>query len=177
MKKDKSSKPVSADMNIAEITKKFPQAAEVLVEYGLHCVGCAINEYESIEQGAMGHGMDKEMIDDMIAEMNLVITKKPDFPLNEKGITITPRAVKMLKSLMKEDKDRAKGLQLKAQKGEGGLDYFLDLVKGPEEGEDTLDWKGIQVFIDEHSLRLMKPSIVDFVKSPGGEGFKIISLS
>lgn len=176
MKKAQIKGPVSADMNISDVVRDHPKVAEVFTEYGLHCIGCAISEFETIEQGAMGHGMDRETIDNLVGEINLAITKKPDYPLNKMGITISPRAVKMIKSLMKEDKETAKGLQIQAEKKEGELEYFLDLVKSPKEGEDTLEWKGVKIFIDEYSLKLMKPSVIDFVNTPAGEGFKVINL-
>lgn len=38
--------------------------AEVLYNYGMHCLGCALSHGETIEQAAMAHGVDPvEMLD------------------------------------------------------------------------------------------------------------------
>jgi len=55
---------------IAEAVEKNPKAAEIMLKYGLHCIGCHISPFETIEQGAMVHGISDEDIDKMVAEMN-----------------------------------------------------------------------------------------------------------
>jgi len=179
MKKPKKAEikpPITAEMNIQQVIEKYPRISEVLVDYGLHCVGCAISQYESIEQGARAHGIDDESMRNLMDEINLVISKKADYPLNQKGVTLSPRAIEMIKSLIKENKERAQGLQIKASKGEDGLQYFLDLTSGPEQEEQTIEQDGVRICIDELSLRLVKPSVIDFLKTPMGEGFKVIKL-
>lgn len=171
-----SEKPVTLDMTIGDVVDKYPAAAEVMLGYGLHCVGCAVNPYETIEQGALGHGMSEDMIKGMLDEINLVITKKPEFELNEEGVTISPSALETLKLINDEEHGGKAGLKVKATKEEGGLDYYLDLVKAPEEGDKVMEWKGLQIFIDDASLKMMKPSVVDYLKTTEGEGFKVISL-
>jgi len=168
--------PILLTMTIGDIVAKYPNTAPVLLGYGLHCVGCAVNPYETIEQGALGHGMDKEMIEDMIDELNLIITKKPDYPLNPEGITLSPRALDTLTAIQESDNKQGHGLKVKASKADTGMDFFLDLVEAPEEGDNTLIWEGMKIFIDKNSLELMKPSIVDYMRQLNGEGFKIISL-
>src|SRR3989338_5214633 len=96
MNKKVAEKPVKLDMTIGDVVEKYPETAEVMLGYGLHCVGCAVNPYETIEQGAMGHGMSKETIDSLLADINLAVTKQPDYPLNPEGITLSPRAIETL---------------------------------------------------------------------------------
>lgn len=48
--------------NIAELVAALPIAAEVLGQFGLHCAGCGVNKYETIEQGAKAHGLRIEPI-------------------------------------------------------------------------------------------------------------------
>ena len=163
-------------MTIGDVVEKYPPAAEVMLGYGLHCVGCAVNPYETVEQGALGHGMDEEMINGMLDDINMVVTKKPKFEQNPEGITLSPRAVETLKLIAEADGKGGAGLQVKAKQVEGGLDYFMDLVEKPAEGEKTLKWEGIEMYIDDESLKLMTPSVIDYLKSVEGEGFKIYSM-
>lgn len=67
----KEQKPViTKEMSILEILEKKPESMEVLFEFGLGCVSCAFSQIETLEQGALGHGMSEEMIDRMVEEIN-----------------------------------------------------------------------------------------------------------
>lgn len=65
---------VTGDMNLADVVWKYPKAAEVLMDYGLHCVGCAANSLDTVEMGAKLHGMPNEEIAEMIDRINEVIS-------------------------------------------------------------------------------------------------------
>jgi hybrid cluster-associated redox disulfide protein len=64
---------VTKDMNLADILFKYPDVAEVLLDYGLHCVGCFANSFDTIEAGAKIHGMSDEEVDEMVLRVNEVI--------------------------------------------------------------------------------------------------------
>jgi hybrid cluster-associated redox disulfide protein len=53
---------IAPNTNINELVKQLPIAAEVLGRFGLHCAGCGVNKYETIEQGAKAHGLRIEPI-------------------------------------------------------------------------------------------------------------------
>ena len=61
---------ITKEMTLGEAVSKYPQTMEVLFRYGLHCIGCHVSAYESIEQGAIVHGLSKDQIDKMVEEMN-----------------------------------------------------------------------------------------------------------
>lgn len=69
---------ITKDTNILELTSKYPDAAEVLSAFGLHCVGCFASQFDTIEQGAEIHGMYEEEIDELIDEVNKVINNEVD---------------------------------------------------------------------------------------------------
>ena len=57
---------ITKDMLMGEILEKHPEAAEVLVQYGFHCIGCMISPYETLEAGAAVHGVPLEsVLDDL----------------------------------------------------------------------------------------------------------------
>ena len=66
---------VTKDSNIADIVFKYPEAADVLTSFGLHCVGCFASSFDTIEQGAQDIKTYFEEIDDSIIndEINKVI--------------------------------------------------------------------------------------------------------
>ncbi len=53
---------VTKNMSIAEVVMKWPETAGAFMENGLHCYGCAAARFETIEQGAMAHGVDPEKL-------------------------------------------------------------------------------------------------------------------
>ncbi len=58
---------LSKEMGIGEVVQKYPQTVDVFVGNGLGCIGCAAASYESIEQGAMAHGID---VDKLMKQLN-----------------------------------------------------------------------------------------------------------
>ncbi|MCK4484554.1 MAG: DUF1858 domain-containing protein, partial [Candidatus Thorarchaeota archaeon] len=40
---------VTKEMSIGEIVAKYPETAGTFMEWGLHCYGCAVARYETLE--------------------------------------------------------------------------------------------------------------------------------
>ena len=55
------------DTTIGEILEKAPEKAEVLLEMGMHCLGCPASQAETIEEACEVHGID---VDELVAELN-----------------------------------------------------------------------------------------------------------
>ena len=64
---------ITKDMNLGEVVFKYPEAAEVLTDYGLSCVGCFASSFDTIEQGAKIHQLSEEELEEMIERINEVI--------------------------------------------------------------------------------------------------------
>ena len=60
---------ITKDMTIGEILRTNPKVAPVLMEAGMHCLGCPSAQAESLEEAAMVHGMD---IDALMAKIEAV---------------------------------------------------------------------------------------------------------
>ena len=58
---------VSKDMTFGQLLEQYyekcPKIVEVLMEAGMHCLGCPSAQGESLEEAAMVHGID---IDDLM---------------------------------------------------------------------------------------------------------------
>jgi hybrid cluster-associated redox disulfide protein len=61
---------IKKEMSFGEVLQKSPEAAEILFENGLHCIGCGMAMYESLEDGCKSHGMNKKQIDELIKKLN-----------------------------------------------------------------------------------------------------------
>ena len=67
---------VKKTMAIGEVLTKYPEAAQILFEAGIHCVGCHMAAHESLEQGLQAHGMNDKQVDEVIKKMNDLIKKE-----------------------------------------------------------------------------------------------------
>lgn len=71
-KKGSKKQLITKDMNLGEVIYKHPAVAEVLLDYGLHCVGCFASSFDTIEEGAKIHKISDEEINEMIERINEV---------------------------------------------------------------------------------------------------------
>lgn len=58
---------ITKDMTIGEIIVTKPEVAPILMNMGMHCLGCPSAQNESLEQAAMVHGMD---IEELMAQID-----------------------------------------------------------------------------------------------------------
>ncbi len=90
-------------------------------------------------------------------------------------ITLSERAATELKGLIEENNKRGSALRVwVAGGGCSGLQYGMALDDAePEQGDVVLSDQGVNIFVDEMSLRYMTGSVVDYVDDTLGGGFKI----
>ncbi len=58
---------IKKDMTIGELLEKAPEKAEILLEAGMHCLGCPASQMETLEEACEVHGID---IDEIIEKLN-----------------------------------------------------------------------------------------------------------
>ena len=63
---------ISKETRIGELLVTFPEAAPILMEIGMHCLGCPASQMESLEEAAMVHGIDAESL---VQEINNFLAK------------------------------------------------------------------------------------------------------
>ena len=49
---------INKDTTIGEILEKAPEKAELLLEVGMHCLGCPASQMETLEEACAVHGID-----------------------------------------------------------------------------------------------------------------------
>ncbi len=60
---------ITKEMTIGEILRANPNVAPVLLEAGMHCIGCPSAQGESLEEAALVHGIDIDALMKAIAEV------------------------------------------------------------------------------------------------------------
>lgn len=53
---------VTKDMTIGQLLSVAPLVAPVLMEVGMHCLGCPSAQAETLEEAAMVHGLDADLL-------------------------------------------------------------------------------------------------------------------
>ena len=64
---------ITKDMTIAEIISVDQGVIPILLNSGMHCIGCPSAQGESLEEAAMVHGMDA---DELVSAINEYLANK-----------------------------------------------------------------------------------------------------
>ena len=64
---------VTKDMIIADILAMDPTVAPLLMNAGMHCLGCPASQGESLEMACLVHGLDADLV---VEELNTYLENK-----------------------------------------------------------------------------------------------------
>lgn len=52
---------------IGELLQEAPEKAQILLDAGMHCLGCPASQAETLEEACAVHGID---VEELLAELN-----------------------------------------------------------------------------------------------------------
>ena len=58
---------IEKNMTIGELLEKIPEKADILLEAGMHCLGCPASQAETLEEACEVHGID---VDELVEKLN-----------------------------------------------------------------------------------------------------------
>ena len=58
---------INKNMTIGELLEMAPEKAEILLEAGMHCLGCPASQAETIAEACEVHGID---VEELIKKLN-----------------------------------------------------------------------------------------------------------
>ena len=157
---------ITKDMTIGDVIKEYPETIEIMLSYGLHCVGCSVQYWESIEGGCKTHGFEDEKIDKMVKEMNeVLVVDKGEFTVSDKAIT------KLNEMAQKQDKSPVLRINV-VSGGCSGFQYHFDFdeIKGDDE---KMDIGGITFVMNKDSKEMLKGSKMEYIDTLNESGFRI----
>ena len=67
---------ITKDMLITDILEQDVEIASILMQKGMHCIGCMAASGESLEQAMYVHGFTPEDVDTTVAEVNEFLAAK-----------------------------------------------------------------------------------------------------
>ena len=108
---------ITGDMLVADVQALVPGAEGILSTWGLQCFGCGGSAYETIGQGARGHGFSDGDIDELLDDLNAALREAPQKHLE---LTVTEAAAKALWSIAEREKRTSEALRVTVD-GQGGF--------------------------------------------------------
>ena len=167
---------VKKEMTLGEIIEKYPDTAEVMASYGLHCIGCHLNSYETLEQGAKAHGMSDKDLEKMLKDVNKAAEKTPKKKAKARGdvkITLTKKAADQLKEVMKKEDKEGYGIRVAVIPGGcSGYTYSMDFDKKANRDDKTFEFYGLKIFVNKKNLEMLDGTEIDYVENLQESGFK-----
>ncbi len=64
---NKKQEKINKKIGFAELLEKHPESIEILMNSGMHCIGCPASMFETLEDGALAHGIN---VDKLVKEIN-----------------------------------------------------------------------------------------------------------
>lgn len=165
---------ITKEMTVGTIIEKYPELADTMTQYGLHCVGCNANPFESLEEGTVGHGMSEEQLQLLVKALN---EQAEVLEKNEGAkpiVTITVNAANQVKTMLQQQQKSDHGLRFRAVPGGcAGYTYEITFTNEKKAEDVQLEQHGLKVFIDKESASIVKGAEVDYVDGLVNAGFKI----
>jgi len=165
---------------IGEIVEKYPEVIGTLKNFGVHCVGCHISPFESLEMGFKGHGMSDKEVDNAVKQLNAVISKakKQEIQLSslQKNLylMVTDAAALRIRNLLKKERKKAFRLGIKSG-GCSGHEYVFGIEDKQRSNDVIVTAKDVKVYVDKASIEKLNGSTLDYYESLQGSGFKVIN--
>jgi len=161
-------------MIIQDVVSKYPEAATVMLKYGLHCVGCGSSGMDTIESGSKIHGMTDEEIDKLVADINETVGQREDRVNSGKLVSLTEIAAKKVKEYMEQENKKDAALRVSVTPGGcAGFQYGLEFDEKTNENDEVFEENGVKIIVDKESVQFLGGTEIDFVDGLNGTGFKV----
>ena len=165
---------------IAEILAENPEKAqllsEIMLDFGIHCVGCGAAAFETLEQGVLGHGFSEEDLNNLIKEINKLLEKNlKSEPKNIKNFSLkfTKTAIEKIKQIIKQENKQNQILRISVLSGGcSGFIYNLEIINKPIKSDLNFKKSGINIAVDKKGIEMLDGVEIDFVDNLNESGFK-----
>ncbi|MBI3178397.1 MAG: iron-sulfur cluster assembly accessory protein [Deltaproteobacteria bacterium] len=99
--------------------------------------------------------------------------REETLPERPAPVTLTDKAAAMVREAMAQEDLKGSALRIGVTGGGcSGLQYLLDFDQSPTEDDFVSEQHGIRVFIDPFSAGHLDGTVIDYVDSLQGSGFK-----
>lgn len=171
-------------MIVGDVVALFPEAADIINSYGLHCVGCHANAFETLEQGLMGHGYSPEHLHALLDELNEYweeinegAPKQLPKEAEKMKINLTDFALKKILEIAEREEKSEIIIRIEARKFGDAVKYSMNFIEESEiqtgEKAFTFEKGKVRIVADKWDYKLIDGLKVDYVEEEDREGFKM----
>ena len=198
MKNQQQTQKITKNMLIAEILAENPEKAqllsEIMIDFGIHCVGCGASAFETLEQGVLGHGYSEADLNKLVKQINEVLEaktgnffnhspKRGQMKENSKSektkniknfsLKFTKTAIGKIKQILKHEKKENAILRISVLSGGcSGSVYNLEIINKLIKSDLNFKKSGINVAVDKKGIEMLEGVEIDFVDNLNESGFK-----
>ncbi|MFH1395879.1 MAG: iron-sulfur cluster assembly accessory protein [archaeon] len=162
-------KKITVDMNIGDLVSKYPSAARLLLDAGVHCIGCHAAHFETLGEGLQNHGLSEEEINDLLSRMNKV-AEEDEKALGEmlgkpEELLVSPRAIEELKKKNVDNK------YVRIEVGLGGcsgFNYTLSLDDEASDNDQVIEISDVKFVVAKESFGMIAGTKLDYLEEEQG---------
>ena len=175
---------INKEMVIAEILAEHPEKAhlisEIMMEFGIHCIGCGASGFETLEQGVLGHGFSEKELNKLVGDLNKAITstqgKKLTKEIKNFSLKLSEKALKKINEIIKSEGKEKNILRVSILAGGcSGYTYDLELVENAPKEDLKFKQEGLEISVDRESMEYLSGTTIDFIDSLKESGFKFLN--
>ncbi len=75
---------IEPKVKISDLVTTFPELIDLLMfDYGLHCVNCIISELDTLQEGALLHGIEGKEFDEMLLRIERIVNGEEENPYED----------------------------------------------------------------------------------------------
>jgi len=166
---------VTREMSVGEIIAKYPEAVEVMMRHGLHCVGCHFNPMDTLEGGSKLHGIPAQEIEEMLEEINQVVEERQQtFSNSDKLVDLTPKAAEKIVSIMNSEGKTGHVLRVALIRGGcAGHSYYMEFEETPAQEDLVEESNGLKVIVSKQIADNVRGTVIDYQETLNSSGFSM----
>jgi iron-sulfur cluster assembly accessory protein len=89
------------------------------------------------------------------------------------ALEVTPTAIEKVKEILEQQEPKPMGLRVAVVGGGcSGFSYQMNFENDANPVDKVFDFDGVKVVVDQASLMYLKGTVIDYVESLAGSGFK-----
>ncbi len=153
---DDKGRAIPPTMTLSALMRKFPDALDILVKHGFLL--------ETLDEARKRRGIPEGQFEGMLSELNSLAL----------AIRLTDAARREVLDIMRREGKEGHSLRVRTLQSEfGGYSYEFSFEQPPEAGDTILECGGLKLHVDKETLERMRGTLIDFIETPQGKGFKV----
>ena len=156
--------------------------SQMLLDFGIHCIGCGASTFETLGQGVIGHGFSEQQLDKLMSDLNKVISEDVEQVRIESSkeinadifnLKLTDQAIKKVKQVIEQKGTPNSTLRVSVIPGGcSGYLYDLQFIDKPSNKDLKFKQDKVNIAVDKESMDYLNGIEIDYIDTLNESGFK-----